>query len=406
MPLPPPEFAEGVLWDGTTPHSRPNTDVYKGADAEIGNRHSSEILALEELLTNVVSTIGVLENLGDANTVLGVNNDGTELEYKTVLDIYTLYVNKLHIGDELAGYEDYPFVVNTGGGGVIFHRIHPTEEPYVQLTNSTTGSGGQIRGLTAGGLTFADAADTFGTYGVNINLNGVDCNLGDDTNHLLLRGGSGSAYDTGRQIRLSYDGSTRFAHGIRTRHDSSTKDQNSLDVYIWEYGVDDEYVNMGTFLAMRLTPEWTAFLHDDYELIFGSSSSASIYYNGSNFIIDPKKAGAGILDILGILQTDGYNAADGTGGATADVEVADAGGGTETLHFKNGLYTSSTSNIAEDLVFGYTDGKLVTVTSASGVKTLAYVDDVLDTITDTRTQTVRTLIYTDEVLTSSTVGPL
>jgi hypothetical protein len=84
MPLPPPEFEEGVAWDGTTPHSRPNTDIFKSADGEIGNRLSSEIIALEELLKNVVSTIEILENPGAANSILGVTNDQSNLEYKTL----------------------------------------------------------------------------------------------------------------------------------------------------------------------------------------------------------------------------------------------------------------------------------------------------------------------------------
>jgi hypothetical protein len=60
-------------------------------------------------------------------------------------------------------------------------------------------------------------------------------------------------------------------------------------------------------------------------------------------VINPKEVGSGILDVLGTLQTDGYNSADGTAGATADV-ATDYGGGTRTLHFKNGLYTGYTDS--------------------------------------------------------------
>lgn len=86
MPLPTPEFEEGQAWDGTTPRSRPNTDVFKRADGEIGRIHSSEIIALEELLKDVVSTIELLENPGAANSVLGVKNDQSGLEYKTLVE--------------------------------------------------------------------------------------------------------------------------------------------------------------------------------------------------------------------------------------------------------------------------------------------------------------------------------
>lgn len=86
MPLPPPKFEDGEVWDGTTPHSRPSTNVYKGPDGEIGNRHSAEILALEDLLNGVIEELGILENPGAANSLLGVLNDQSGLEYKTLIE--------------------------------------------------------------------------------------------------------------------------------------------------------------------------------------------------------------------------------------------------------------------------------------------------------------------------------
>jgi len=46
----------------------------------------------------------------------------------------------------------------------------------------------------------------------------------------------------------------------------------------------------------------------------------------------------------GVMQAGGYKSSDGTTGATANVEVAKVGGGTRTLHFKNGLYTGFTDS--------------------------------------------------------------
>lgn len=86
MPLPQPKFEDGEVWDGTTVHSRPSVDVYKGPDAEIGNRHSSEIIALEELLNNVIDVIELLENPGAANSVLAVKDDQSGLEYKVLTE--------------------------------------------------------------------------------------------------------------------------------------------------------------------------------------------------------------------------------------------------------------------------------------------------------------------------------
>ena len=44
--------------------------------------------------------------------------------------------------------------------------------------------------------------------------------------------------------------------------------------------------------------------------------------------------------IVGTLQAGGYKSSDGTAGGTTDVAVAKVGGGTRTLTFKDGLYTS------------------------------------------------------------------
>jgi hypothetical protein len=78
---------------------------------------------------------------------------------------------------------------------------------------------------------------------------------------------------------------------------------------------------------------------DSQKLYFGAGDDATVYYDATNLIINPKAVGSGILDVLGTLQTDGYNAADGTAGASATVAVADLEGDTQTLTFKNGLYT-------------------------------------------------------------------
>lgn len=109
MPLPSPEFGDNKVWDGTTPRSRPNTDIFKNADGEIGNRHSSEIIALEELLKDVIDTITVLETLGDPNTLLGVNDAQNSLEYKTLVQGTGITI--VHTNETIT------FTASGGGGG-------------------------------------------------------------------------------------------------------------------------------------------------------------------------------------------------------------------------------------------------------------------------------------------------
>lgn len=85
MALPGPEFGDGTQWDGTS-KARPDLGVYKAPDGDLGNRHSSEILALEELLKDAYATLDILANPGAANSVLGVLNDQSALEYKELVE--------------------------------------------------------------------------------------------------------------------------------------------------------------------------------------------------------------------------------------------------------------------------------------------------------------------------------
>jgi len=102
-------------------------------------------------------------------------------------------------------------------------------------------------------------------------------------------------------------------------------------------------VGKGTNTVKIGNTDTTAFYlnNDNYKLIFGAGDDASIYYDGTNFKINPKVVGSGILDILGTLQTDGYNSADGSAGITQSVAILDGDGTTtHTLTFKNGLLTA------------------------------------------------------------------
>ncbi len=49
-------------------------------------------------------------------------------------------------------------------------------------------------------------------------------------------------------------------------------------------------------------------------------------------------------NILQRFENKRHQSSDGTKGATADVAVAKVGGGTRTLHYKDGLYTGYTDS--------------------------------------------------------------
>jgi hypothetical protein len=107
MPLPSPKYGDEI-WDGTTPKSRPDTNVFKGADAEIGNRHSAEIIALEEELFGIQEELDILRNPGAANSVLGVKDDQSGLEYKVFVAGSGMIIS--HTPESVT-------FTSTGGGG-------------------------------------------------------------------------------------------------------------------------------------------------------------------------------------------------------------------------------------------------------------------------------------------------
>ena len=103
------------------------------------------------------------------------------------------------------------------------------------------------------------------------------------------------------------------------------------------HNIVDVYDSAGA-VAIRLdaTGGNVSHLKDNASAIFGAGSDASVYYDGTNLNINPKLVGAGILDILGTLQVDGYNAADGSAGVSGSFTSADG----KTVTVKNGLITS------------------------------------------------------------------
>jgi hypothetical protein len=78
--VPDPIFPDGV-WDGTT-DKWPEIVTDKTPDTEFAARYRAEIIALEEVLDSYIDLLQTISEYGAANTVLGVKNDGTELEYK------------------------------------------------------------------------------------------------------------------------------------------------------------------------------------------------------------------------------------------------------------------------------------------------------------------------------------
>jgi hypothetical protein len=78
---------------------------------------------------------------------------------------------------------------------------------------------------------------------------------------------------------------------------------------------------------------------NSYGTVYGTGQNSKIHYDGTNLLINPKVVGTGILDVLGTLQTDGYNSADGSAGISTTFIDNDG----NTITVKNGLITAKTA---------------------------------------------------------------
>ena len=103
----------------------------------------------------------------------------------------------------------------------------------------------------------------------------------------------------------------------------------TTNFYALYNSMNASYTNNWFLYNVSAANNWLGM--DNSLTYFGTGLDATIGYDGTNFVINPKAVGTGIVDILGILQTDGYKSSDGTSGASTT---------TGGLTFKDGLYTS------------------------------------------------------------------
>ena len=102
---PQPRFPDEI-WDGTTP-STPDVQYDKTPDIEFGARYRAEIMALEQLLIQYIDVLETIKNYGVGNSLLGVKSDGTELEYKILIEGSGIVITHSPAGITIAA--------NTGG---------------------------------------------------------------------------------------------------------------------------------------------------------------------------------------------------------------------------------------------------------------------------------------------------
>lgn len=81
---PRPKFPDET-WDGTT-KATPDVSTRKTPDVLFGERYRAEIRSLEEVLLQYLDALDKLIAYGPGDSILGIKADGTELEYKVLIE--------------------------------------------------------------------------------------------------------------------------------------------------------------------------------------------------------------------------------------------------------------------------------------------------------------------------------
>jgi hypothetical protein len=156
-------------------------------------------------------------------------------------------------GDELGVTAGGVHKMTIGTSGIQFHSAYtfPSSDGTSNQVLQTNGSGTLAWGTPLSGSGTAETivkwltSGTFGDSNIRqsgsnigigvaptcvLDVSGTTSNLG-----LFLRSGDvSSGVNGGRQIDFGYSGGVSYRHSIKTRHNSTTDDQNAIDFFVWD----------------------------------------------------------------------------------------------------------------------------------------------------------------------------
>lgn len=112
---PDPKFPNTV-WDGLT-STTPDVSIEKPPDTEMGNRLRAEIRALEATMLLYIDLLDQILDYGPANSVLGVIDDGTDVEYKELIEGTGIVITHAAGRITISGSEDAAGVAVEGIAG-------------------------------------------------------------------------------------------------------------------------------------------------------------------------------------------------------------------------------------------------------------------------------------------------
>jgi hypothetical protein len=128
----------------------------------------------------------------------------------------------VHIGGDIATYESYGLTIQSATGGMILKRLS-SNEPFVYLYNTNSGSGGQMRGIDGGGIRFTTGSGT--TEWMRINSAGnVGIGTASPSTKLQVNGSINITNTTGSSLIEANVSTMRV--GINKANPTATLDVN------------------------------------------------------------------------------------------------------------------------------------------------------------------------------------
>lgn len=168
-------------------------------------------------------------------------------------------------------------------------------------TIAATSAPGAIRFFTtdtgSNSLTEKLTVKATGNVGVGISSPVVRLDVagnGSGTNSLLLRGGNSTGSSASNQVLFSWNGGADYRHAIKTRHNGGGANENAIDFYVWNQGVDAPGT-IGTKAAMTIDGKSRGMVgvgtktpNSELHLSDGSTSLKTVYgaYGTSMLITD------------------------------------------------------------------------------------------------------------------------
>ncbi len=204
---------------------------------------SNSALGMQALHSNTEgsSNVGIGRNSMFANTT-GIQNVG--------VGAYVLDANVTGFNNTAVGYAALGASTGTGNVGIgqgtgdqLTAGNYNVAIGYRSQVASSTGS----NQLSIGNIIYGTAIDGTGTSistgNVGIGIKSPSAKLdvaGTSTNAtaLRLRAGDVASQSDSSQIVMAFNASENYSHAIKTRHNASAVENNAIDLFVWDQGVD------------------------------------------------------------------------------------------------------------------------------------------------------------------------